>query len=72
MSVSRCMQSALQIAQTLPRAQWGDVTAALPEACPHSDCTGETGCRERVRDYLRTQYRMQARRDALRERLVRP
>jgi len=60
--VSRCMGEALKIAQS-PREQWGPATERLPEACPHADCTGGQGCRARVQEYLRTQYRMLARRD---------
>ena len=71
MSVSRCMHHAMSIAQQ-PRASWGEASEKLPEVCPNSDCTGAMGCRERVRDYLRTQYRMQARRDATRGKAVRP
>ena len=57
MSVSRCMGKALTIAQK-PRAQWREAIEALPETCPGSDCTGGMGCRARVADYMRIQWRM--------------
>lgn len=63
MSVSHCMGQALAIAET-PRPQWRDAIEALPEACPHADCTGGVGCRARVADYLRIQWRMIAAREA--------
>lgn len=63
MSASRCMHHALAIA-TQPRAQWQVLLGKLPEACPHADCTGGVGCRERVADYLRVQWRMLAAREA--------
>lgn len=65
------MHHAMSIALQ-PRDGWGSATDTLPTVCPHADCTETRGCRERVRDYLRTQYRMQARRDATRARPVRP
>lgn len=61
MSISRCMGAALRIAQR-PRDTWAAAIDQIPERCPSSDCTGKEGCRERVRDYLRVQYRMLARR----------
>ncbi|PBJ83723.1 hypothetical protein CMZ84_04335 [Lysobacteraceae bacterium NML93-0399] len=67
MSVSRCMGRALKIAEA-PRATWADAIAAVPEACPHADCTGGQGCRARVADYLRIQWRMVAAREQRRER----
>jgi hypothetical protein len=70
MSVSRCMHHAMAIAKQ-PRATWGEASERLPECCPNTDCTGDKGCRERVREYLRTQYRMQSRRDANRRGAVR-
>lgn len=61
MSVSRCMHHALAIAAQ-PDSGWGDAIARLPEACPHGDCSGGVGCRERVAMYLRLQLRMLRRR----------
>lgn len=61
MSVSRCMHSALAIARE-PVETWGAAIAKLPETCPHADCTGGVGCRERIADYLRVQWRMLQRR----------
>lgn len=63
MSVSRCMGRALAIAET-PRPQWRQAIEALPESCPAADCTGGIGCRARVADYLRIQWRMIAVREA--------
>lgn len=57
MSVSHCMRRALAIALR-PRADWKEAIAELPEACPRTDCTGGVGCRKRVADYLRMQWRM--------------
>ena len=65
------MHHAMAIAQQ-PRDSWGPATDTLPTVCPHADCTDARGCRERVRDYLRIQYRMQACRDSKRGRPVRP
>lgn len=63
MSVSHCMDQALRIAQR-PMDQWADAIAKVREACPHNDCGAPQNCRERIADYLRTQYRMRQRRDA--------
>ncbi|MBV6857236.1 hypothetical protein KWH07_06205 [Xanthomonas campestris pv. zingibericola] len=65
MSVSRCIAKALDIAKA-PRQQWKASVDALPEQCQHvSICTGGIGCRARIADYLRVQYRAQARREQL-------
>lgn len=59
MSVSRCITRALEIGKH-PRQEWKDMIAGLPEACQHASiCTGGIGCRERISDYLRVQYRAQ-------------
>ena len=63
MSVSRCMHQALAIAQK-PRAEWAAAIDALPATCPHADCTGGIGCRARIADYLRIQWRMISAREA--------
>lgn len=63
MSVSHCMDQALAIAQR-PMDQWAGAIAQVREACPHADCGAPQNCRERIADYLRTQYRMRQRRDA--------
>ncbi|WP_024940156.1 hypothetical protein [Xanthomonas arboricola] len=65
MSVSRCITKALDIAKA-PRQQWKAAVDALPEHCQNTDiCTGGIGCRARIADYLRVQYRAQARREQL-------
>lgn len=62
MTLSHCMDQALAIAQTA-RADWAAAIAKVPETCPRSDCTGGVGCRERIADYLRVQWRMAERRE---------
>ena len=57
------MHQALSIAQ-MPRAEWAAAIDALPAACPNADCTGGIGCRERIADYLRIQWRMISAREA--------
>lgn len=61
MSVSRCITKALEIGKR-PRQEWKEAIAALPEECQHACiCTGGIGCRQRIGDYLRVQYRAQVR-----------
>ncbi|MEA9675866.1 hypothetical protein ABFU47_13250 [Xanthomonas campestris pv. raphani] len=68
MSVSRCITKALDIAKA-PRQQWKAAIDVLPEHCQHAAiCTGGIGCRARIADYLRVQYRAQARREQLKGR----
>lgn len=48
----------------LPREKWKQAIEALPEECPCKGvCTGGMGCRERVADYMRTQWHMLAKRE---------
>lgn len=63
MSVSRCMGEALRIAET-PRAGWQVKLAEISVVCPHTDCSPGGGCRQRIADYLRVQYRIQVRKEA--------
>ncbi len=63
MSVSRCMDQALEIAR-LPKAQWAGAIDRVRVVCPHADCTGGMGCQQRIREYLQMQWRMLARREA--------
>lgn len=60
MSVSHCMHLALEVA-TKPRDQWAAEIAKIPTGCQHSDCGSPRSCRQRIADYLRVQYRAQAR-----------
>lgn len=65
MSVSMCITRAIEISRR-PRQQWREAIEALPEACPHPDvCTGGIGCRARLADYLRVQFKAQARREQM-------
>src|SRR5574337_573986 len=59
MSVSRCLGPASDALGGIPRAQWKAYLDALPEACPHRDCTAKPGCRGYVSDYFRMQWRIQ-------------
>jgi len=64
MSVSRCVLPAAERAARTPRAEWKAQVEALPVECPHpAICTGGAGCRERVADYLRVQFKAQAARE---------
>jgi len=45
MSVSRCLGPALSALGRMHRSQWKSYIDALPEACPHDDCTTGTSCR---------------------------
>jgi hypothetical protein len=60
MSVSHCMHEATRIAQG-HRDGWAEQIALLPASCAHADCGMPRNCRERIADYLRTQYRIQVR-----------
>ncbi len=64
MVVSHCMGQALKIAR-LPKAEWAAAIEAMPVTCPRADCTGGMGCQQRVGEYLRMQWRMLVRRDAI-------
>jgi len=59
------MGQAMAIART-PRATWAGQIDALPDGCDRLDCTGERSCQRRIREYLRMQYRIAARREARR------
>lgn len=60
--VGCCLHHALAIGQA-PRDTWAAAIAQLPEACQQpGTCSGADGCRQRVADYLRVQYQVQARR----------
>ena len=62
MSVSYCMGKALEIGRT-PRASWASQIDQLPDGCSRAECGRPKNCRERIADYLRTQYRVQALRE---------
>ena len=62
MSVSRCLGAAVRELAGRPRAEWRGYVEALPERCPHTDCTAQPGCRGYVAAYFRMQWRMAARR----------
>lgn len=64
MTVCRCMHHAARIMGS-PRDAWKPLIEALPEVCPHSDCSPGAGCRAVVAEYLRTQYRIAERADRL-------
>lgn len=64
MSVSRCLGPAIKALQGVQRTAWRAYIDGLPEACPHSDCGGEQGCRARVAEYFRVQWHAQANLDA--------
>jgi hypothetical protein len=59
-SVSHCMHHALRIAAG-PQSGWKAEIERLPDACAHADCGAPRSCRERISDYLRVQWRAQAR-----------
>ena len=58
MSASRCMHHASRIIDSTDRERWGDEIDKLPTECPHTDCGQPKNCRERIREYLRVQYRL--------------
>lgn len=61
--VSRCISHALEIAK-VPRAEWASALDKVPEHCQHqSVCTGGMGCRKRLADYLRVQFKAQVARE---------
>ncbi|MHC1664743.1 hypothetical protein ACODUI_06310 [Stenotrophomonas geniculata] len=63
--MNRCLTQALLIAQK-PRNQWKGEIAQAPEACQAPGvCSAGIGCRARLADYLRVQWRMIERREAL-------
>jgi len=63
MGMSRCITKALDIAKA-PRSDWKAAIAQLPEACEcPGSCSEDVGCRERISDYLRMQWRMLERRE---------
>lgn len=65
MGVNRCLTQALLIAQK-PRPRWKQEIAQIPEDCQAPGvCTGGIGCRERIAAYLRVQWQMIERREAL-------
>lgn len=65
MGVNRCLTQALLIAQKA-RPCWKDEIAQIPESCQAPGiCTGGIGCRERIAAYLRVQWQMIERREAL-------
>ena len=57
MSVSHCMNRALEIAR-LPEADWPARIETLPDACAHSECGAPRSCRARAQDFLRMQWRI--------------
>jgi len=61
-SVSRCLGPAVRELAGRPRERWREYVDALPEQCPHGDCSAQPGCRAYVADYFRMQWRMAARR----------
>lgn len=63
MSVSRCLGPAVAALSGVERAHWKAYIDALPETCPHSDCTAQPGCRGLVAAYFRLQWNAQARRE---------
>jgi len=62
-SVSRCLGPAVRALAGTPRAGWGAHISALPERCPHGDCTAQPGCRDYVAAYFRVQWRAAVRRE---------
>lgn len=63
MSVSRCLGPAVRALAGRPRQEWRAYMEALPEACPHGDCTAVPGCRGYVAGYFRMQWRAAVRRE---------
>lgn len=62
--MNRCLHQALLIARQ-PRAEWRAQIGQIAEACQAPDvCTGGIGCRKRIADYLRVQWRMIERRES--------
>ena len=72
MSISRCLGPAVQALAGKPRAQWREYLDALPERCPHGDCTAQPGCRGYVAAYFRVQWRVAVRRENVRRAALRP
>lgn len=42
-----------------PPERWGVQIDALPTECPHADCGQPKNCQQRIREYLRVQWRLQ-------------
>ena len=62
MSVSHCMHKALDIAKR-PRAEWSGMIDKLPTNCEHADCGEPRNCQQRIREYMRMQWKIQNRRE---------
>jgi hypothetical protein len=41
-----------------PMESWAARIAELPEQCAHADCGAPRSCRERIKDYMRDQWRI--------------
>lgn len=65
MSVGRCLTRALEITE-LPRSEWQAAVEALPDSCAHTDVCGQPhSCRKRISAFLRVQWQIAARKEAL-------
>lgn len=61
--VGCCLHHGLAIGRS-PRSEWAGAIAQLPVDCQRpGSCSGAAGCRERISDFLRVQYQVQARRE---------
>lgn len=68
MSVSRCLLPAVKALLGKHRSQWKSYIDALPEKCPHTDCTAKPGCRDYVAAYFRVQWHAQINREQMEKR----
>lgn len=68
MSVSRCLGQAVAALGGVPREEWKAYLDALPETCPHPDCTTKLGCRGYVAEYFRMQWRIRGAQEQVRQR----
>lgn len=69
MSASRCMNHARRILE-LPEAEWPRQIDALPTVCPHADCGQPKSCQQRIREYMRVQWRLRRHHEARQARLA--
>jgi len=67
LSVSRCLGAAATELGGQPREQWKAYIDALPETCPHADCTASVGCRGVAGEYFRMQWRIHAAQERVRQ-----
>lgn len=56
--ISRCLVPFAHKLSTLPKEEWAGAVKALPETCPHADCSPNVNCRALCADWARVQWRI--------------